>query len=750
MANPLASAKCRSRSDLLAKRCIRSLRLALFVAAGSCPAAGYGQSVAIQQARPGEQNVAIVVTAQRRPERAEDVPISLTAMSGRQLDRMQATEMAALGKVVPSLVMTRTSVFTQPFIRGVGKRSNLGVENSVATYVDGIYLASPISALLDLRGIDRIEVLNGPQGTLFGRNAAGGVIQVITRDPSPEPSGEITVHAGTYDYFRADSFLTGGSDQLAGNLAMSLSSNGGYGKNLATGRSELGKVDHSFVGRSKWILQPSDALKFTLAADYQDVNEDFSLVPAAGFPAIGRPLTHRFYATDEDASNRSHFRYGGVSMRADADIGGTRLTTLTAFRQMHASWSLDLDVGPLALFSATPDVRQGQFSQEFQLQSAEASRIQWVAGLYYIHIDEHYDPTISNYGGSFSALLGGRTRQTLFADGTTSSYAAYGQGTLPVGRTTSLTLGLRYTLEHRTVEAAGERLFQTAPFVRPIPGVPLLTDTRLHNSDTFDKLTWRAALDHHFSDGVMGYVSASRGFQSGGWNLQTPQNPAFGPETLDDFEGGFKFADRSQPFSASTNVFYYDYSDLQISALTPVGQATTNAAAAEIYGLELQIDARLGKATDITFGGQLLHASFKRFPNATCTDFNPQAALLDLPITCDVSGKALPFSPKAKFNLGANQEVSLGSSGTLELNGNLAYNSGYFAEPDNVVRQDAFATVDVAAEWRPLLRGPSVRVWMLNLTNAHYYNALATVQTAGVLANPAPPRRVGVSLGYAF
>src|SRR6478735_12707671 len=197
------------RSGLRALSAAKLVRAAAGVGLGALCA-----QPCLAQAEPGaEERATIVVTAQRRPEQVQDVPISLTALSGEHLERMQATDTGALEKVVPSLVMTRTSVFSQPFLRGVGKRSNLGVENSVATYVDGIYLASPISALLDLRGIDRIEVLNGPQGTLFGRNAAGGVIQVITRDPSPEASGEESIQAGSDGYLRGDLYLTGGNDR---------------------------------------------------------------------------------------------------------------------------------------------------------------------------------------------------------------------------------------------------------------------------------------------------------------------------------------------------------------------------------------------------------------------------------------------------------------------------------------------------------------------------------------------------------
>ena len=357
---------------------------------------------------------------------------------------------------------------------------------------------------------------------------------------------------------------------------------------------------------------------------------------------------------------------------------------------------------------------------------------------------------MSRYGGSYSTQIGGRTRQTLFSSGTAESFAGYSQGTAPLGASTRLTLGLRYTIEDRSVEATAERLFATAPLVRPIPGLPLIGQPPLRNSDSFSELTWRGSLDRDLTDELMGYLSASRGFQSGGWNLQTPQNPAFAPETLDDFEAGLKYTDRAGRVSADANVFYYDYSDLQVSALTPIGQATTNAASAEIYGLELQFEARLGRSTEVTFGAQVLNARFRHFPNATCTNYDTTAAVLYAPINCDVTGNRLPFAPKLKFNAGANREISLDRSGTLTLSGNLAYNSGYFAEPDNVVRQGSFATVDASVEWRPARRGPSVRLWALNLTDTHHYNALATVATVGVLHNPAAPRRFGASIGYAF
>jgi outer membrane receptor protein involved in Fe transport len=709
-----------------------------------------GDRAPVAQKDVGDEADVIVVTAQRRPEKPQDVPIFITARSGADLERMQATDLASLEKVAPSLVMTRTGAFTQPFLRGVGKRSTLGVENSVATYVDGVYLASSISALLDLRGIERVEVLAGPQGTLFGRNATGGVIQVVTRDPDPRPLLEAELSAGSYGHLRGDAYLTGGSERIAGIVALSLSRQGGYGTNVFTGKKDQGDVDHSIVARTKGIWRPAPWLKLTLAGDYQDIDQDFTQLPVAGFPPIGEPRVNGFRDSDQNTSSRYHFRYGGGSIKADAELGRVQLMSLTSVRGMNARYGTDLDMGPGLLLAGIPRARQEQFSQELQAQSDASSRIRWVAGLYYIGIDERYDPTIFRYGGSYSAMLGGRILQTLFSRGRVSSYAAYGQATYPLGRRLQLTGGLRYTIEKRSVRASGERLFESPPLVRPIPGLPLPAEQPLHNSKTFRELTWRASLDTHFSDELMGYAALSRGFQSGGWNLQTPQNPAFEPETLDAYEAGLKFADRSGRFRADAGIFYYDYSDLQVTAITPIGSATINATSAEIYGVDVQLDARLADGMEVAVGAQLLEARFNHFPNAACTDYSADAPTPYAPISCDVTGNRLPFAPKLKFNIGASRRFGMGEIGDLILSGNLAYNSGYFSEPDNVVEQKALATVDLTAEWWPSARGPSIRFWALNLTDAEYYDSLVTFPTTGVLQRPAAPRRFGVSIAYSI
>ena len=271
-------------------------------------------------------------------------------------------------------------------------------------------------------------------------------------------------------------YLTGGSDRIAGNLAVSLSRNGGYGTNLYTGKSDQGEVDHSFVARSKWIWRPD-------AAAEADPGRGLSgsrpgLRRFGRWPDFRRSASRRVaglsrrrpgYAEPLPLPLRRRLAQGGRrDRRHDPDEPDRLAPDARALR----AWTSTGAAAPDR--RARPIAEQDQFSQEFQLQSGESSRVQWVAGLYYIHIDERYDPTTSCYGGSYSALLGGRIRQTLFASGDASSYAAYGQGTVPIGQATRLTLGLRYTIEDRSVEANGERQFDNPPFVRPIPGLPLL------------------------------------------------------------------------------------------------------------------------------------------------------------------------------------------------------------------------------------------------------------------------------------
>ena len=316
--------------------------------------------------------------------------------------------MAGLGKVVPSLVMMRTGVFTQPFLRGVGKRSNLGVENSVATYVDGVY-----SRFADQRAARpaRHRAGRGPE------RAAGNLVRAQhdgrrhpDRHAGPKRRSrraKCTLAAGTYGYFRGDATDRGERTDRGQPRREPVATRRLRDEHSTPAKTDQGEVDHSLVARSKWIWRPDAALKLTLAGDYQDIDR-ISSPPVPGFPAVGQPPSKAFTTATRIRPNRFRFRYGGVSLRADAEIGSLTFMSLSALRRMDARWSLDLDTGPQPLSGrAFRSPSRTRFSQEFQLQSDEASRVRWVAGLDYIRIEEQYDPTMSHYGGSYSAPLGG-------------------------------------------------------------------------------------------------------------------------------------------------------------------------------------------------------------------------------------------------------------------------------------------------------------------------------------------------------
>ena len=505
---------------------------------------------------------------------------------------------------------------------------------------------------------------------------------------------------------------------------MSLSRNGGYGTNLYTGKNDQGEVDHSLVARSKWIWRPATSLKLTLAADYQDLDQDFSYRPggriSADRPAPRPGLSRRRPGCAEPLP---------LPLRRRLDQGGCRdrepdlheperaAPDARALRRRPRPGTASPCGRPFPPPSRSNSARNSSCNRASRRASDG-----WRASTTSASTSSTTQPS--------SAMAAAIRRCSAAASGRPCSPAERHRPTpptarrpLPIGQATRLTLGLRYTIEHRSVRANGERLFDNAPFVRPIPGLPLLTEAPFRNSDTFRELTWRASLDRHFSDEVMGYVSASRGFQSGGWNLQTPQNPAFGPETLDDFEAGLKYADRSRRFRADANVFYYDYSDLQVSAITPIGQRRPTPPRPSSMGWSCSSTRELGRETDVTLGAAAaagavqalsqrdLHQFQRRRGRSLCADHpatSPATACRSRPSSSSMS---------APTTASAGQDRHLAAERKPGLQFRL------FRGTRQCRAAGSFATVDASAEWRPSRRGPSVRLWVLNLTDAHYYDA---------------------------
>jgi iron complex outermembrane receptor protein len=358
-----------------------------------------GIPVSFAAEAPSEANLEeIVVTAQKRTENLQDVPIAITAVSGSALNRDGASSITALADLTPGLQMQTTQGSVAPRIRGVG--SDLpNVENSVAMYVDGVYIASPSAALLSLNNISQVETLKGPQGTLFGRNATGGALLIQTPDPTQTLSGNFDVGYGDYQTTTLNGYVADSFTQaVAADFAMHVSHQAeGYGRNLFTG-SEVNQANLDVALRSKWVLRPTDADTIHFILDFErraGSTATVDYIPAGTYPSaflvpplttpIPRPYDINTYVDPTDSLTQS-----GVSARVDHEMSWAKLTSITAYRHEQITSTFDITLTPSCClqvpvpfppFAVTVplpvvniDSRDEQFSQELQLLSPDNSR----------------------------------------------------------------------------------------------------------------------------------------------------------------------------------------------------------------------------------------------------------------------------------------------------------------------------------------------------------------------------------------
>jgi iron complex outermembrane receptor protein len=686
----------------------------------------------------------IVVTAQKRSQNLQDVPISVAAITGDTIASSGVNSVEGISTVVPGITMTRQSAATIIFIRGIGTTGGqAGQEGAVATFVDGVYQPSMSGSTFSLNNIERIEVLKGPQGTLYGRNATGGAVNVITRDPSFTPTGQAEFGYGNRNTIDASAYVSGPivGDVVAADLAV-LYSNvmDGFGKNVVTGADVNTRRDWS--ARTKVLIEPSAATKIVLAADYTVNSGSYgvSLRPLPGATRILQGPTAdlgSFYNIENDFNPSLRTENWGVSGRLEQDLGVARLTSITAYRDLKQYQHLDLDTGPLPLFEADLHETNWQFTQELQLASASDSKVQWIAGLFYLDAQSAYEPyNLFGLGFGAQGITGFSNRPKM----RTKSYAAYGQATFPLfDDNTNLTLGARYTIDQRKFAPN----LGNIEFDGSITPVPLPNQKR-----TFKKPTWRVALDHKFENNMMLYGSYSRGFKSGVYNLSAPADPVVRPETLDAFEVGLKSDLFDRHLRLNLAGYYYTYSDIQLTIIKGAGQSLLNAATAKVYGLDLDFEARIATSLTLRGGGQLIHARYGDFKDAPLgtvlttfpfgTSFTPG----------DASGNKMIRTPTFSANAAADYHVPL-ASGEISANVSYSYNSGFFFEPDQRLKQKAYSIVNAQLRWGTDKDQFYIKAYAKNLLNTKYWVQQTGVFT-GDLGNPAFGRQYGAAVGFKF
>ncbi len=682
----------------------------------------------------------IVVTAQRRAESAQSVPISLQSFSSDSLQKSAVRSTEDLTSVVGGLIIQPTSSRPSIFVRGVGTNST-NTTPAVLTFVDGVYM--PFGNSMDLSNIASLEVLKGPQGTLFGRNATGGVIQITTRPPSETPSARVEVGYGNYEQVDATAYVTGG---LAAGVAMDLALNygnqgDGFGTNIYNGEDVF--LTRKFTARSRLRFELSDASTLTLAGDYNQVRGTVgtNVSPAVGygFLVIANTLRTRgsaFFPGDFDVNAGPITPYfkskeWGTSLTFETQLSDLTFRSITAYRKGLERAKIDFDGGPANAvnLSINRDPRTA-FTQELQLLSDSSGPFEWVGGIFYYHSKAKLYPFQINANGAYAKDID-------------ESIAAYAQASYEILPNTKLTLGGRYTIEKRSID-----------------GFVLLSgiddpDRRGGLSQKFKEPTWRIALDHKLNDDALVYASVSRGFNAGFFNQSSlagfrteTQNPPVKPEFLTAYEIGTKLDLLDRHLRINLSGFLYDYKGLQQQIYNLGAVTTINAGSAEIKGVDFEVVAKPINSLTLSVSGTYLDTKYKSYPLAPNYVLQPNGSVIAMG-NADAAGNHITNAPEWSYTAAISHTLPT-SIGEFATSANLNYRGRTYADPGNAFRIPTRYVLNLTERWTSKDEKLFASLWVKNLLDKRYDYAINILAPIGLVGETAPPRTYGVSVGYQF
>lgn len=677
----------------------------------------------------------IVVTAQKRTENIQDVPIAIIAASQEQLRSSGVESLQQLPALAPGLNVRTTVGSFQPSIRGIGTPSFV-VENPVALYIDGVYIPQQREGLRDLNDAAQIAVLKGPQGTLFGRNTTGGVIQITTRQPEFEFGGEFGGSIDNYATMRGDFYLTGGlSNNIASSVSGSFSAQGnGWGDSLTTGRDTY-KLYHQGAIRWKTLLEMSDTSKLTLIADYMDRSDSGSVYqpyPGTSYslPGFG-PISSR-YDTYAVTATYNKFKGGGLSAQLDQELGFAKLIAIASYRSGRAATLFDSYSAAFPYLTVSiPETSNNNYTGELQLISNDSSNFNWVVGAFYYHNKLGVD----NLTRAFSGPPAPVARVAITAEETAESFAPFAQATWELSPSMRLTGGVRWTYERRELVNASVTTVLKSGSASTVP---------LSGAATVREPTFRISLDRRLSGNILAYASYNTGIKSGGFNVINPANPPYLPEKLHAYEVGLKIDGDDADLNVSA--FYYDYSNIQVTQNIGGTSSITNGAKAKIYGLDADFNWKPARGLSLTGGMELLHAEFTSYPDAIFS--TPLRAGGAVVFTDDASGKRLPLAQKFVATLAANYEIPAGEN-VVKLNATANYNGDYYFESDNFLRQPAYVMLNTSASLK-LQQGVEISIWVRNLFDEAIIAQAATSAPGYVVTYGSAPRTFGAGFRYRF
>ncbi|HEY9090213.1 TonB-dependent receptor [Parasphingorhabdus sp.] len=709
---------------------------------------------AAEQAAAGDDNEIdgseIIVTAQRRSERLVDVPVSVTAISADQILQAGPTSLENLTKVTPGVYLQRAVYGLSPTIRGIGSTlSASGGEQNVALYIDEIYYPTPTGNVFDLASVAGVEILKGPQGTLFGRNATGGAILVRTLDPSFDTSGRFNVSWERFNQVRASAYLNlPVSDKIAINGSVAYRYSQGYVRDLRTNR--ILNQGNNFTARGKILLQPTDNFSLILTAAHADFDDpsgadtrNFQPAPILTAVLAGGPFaTDRYHGSNNTMQSiRTSTNEYSARARLETDMGTFSSFTSLLRNDLQAVNELDLGYANQSL---TLRVETKTFSQEVNFASDSDKPLSFVTGAYYFR-NRAKVPFLTSNGAALSN-----------SEGRMDAIAGYLDGTYKFGDL-SLIAGIRYSHEKRATDSAFG-VSAPSPFTR-------------FQRATDSQWTPRVGLKYELAPQTNIYATYSKGFKSGVFDATTADGPGVKPETVDAFELGFKTASRDISFNIAA--FYYDYLNTQVNATVSGANGAVfnqlfNVPKSRIYGIDADLSWRINDNFDLRMAAAYTHARYVDFQNApgyvndptnptsiVSLPIGPGGSLVPIPgllfanVVVNASGNNMVRSPEFTASSTLSYHTSVGGNNELELTVSPYYSSRVYFTFDNSLSQKAYVTLDAAATLT-LDENMKISVFGRNLTDGKYFINKSQNALSLEAGRYAEPRTYGVSLGYSF
>lgn len=714
------------------------------------------------QAQPVIEEV--IVTAQKRSESIQEVPVSITAFSGGFIEENGLQTVEDVARLTPNFTIQSSAQATNNriAIRGIGSVGNTAIEPSVGVYIDGVYYPRPGSVIGRLVDIETFEVLRGPQGTLFGRNTPVGALNITTRKPSQETEGRLEAGFGDYESYMVGASINGGlSENLAARLSFQYADRDGYGKNLFDGQ-DFGERD-DLVARGKVLFDISERTSALLSVDYAEINAG-----GQGIEVLNDTLTPRFLGTQNAlygdsprtkdsydwTINQSHGdqltdKQHGIALDIDHEFAnGLTLRSITSYRDWEAV-NAHVDVRlAVDLLPADTKFQTETVSQEFQLTSPGGQTIDWLAGAFYYSEDYHVTdsrdagdgfcvPTIAaavNPGvGALCLTFPQEGALTTDFDQTLESFAIFGQSTWNINDTLTATVGLRWTSDDKDGDFVSE-------VNNPVAGAFRAAESVLGMQREDSKTTGMANLSWFPVEGTMLFATYSTGYKSGGFNSQGGAAPLeadrriFGPEDTTNYELGIKSTLLGGSMTANATLYRTDMEDFQDRAFDGLSFVTLNAGELRQQGVEADINWLPTESLRLVLGISYLDSEY--------TDFEG-APSLPAGMPQDLTGERRVFSPEWQGSLAGDWTIPFGDTLEIFLGGSVSWideqNIGATSNNNPQSIQESYSLINARVGLRSASGDWDVTLFGNNLTDEGYCQVIYDQAFGGPLGavNPA-------------